>query len=225
MERTVSDNKLSDRNYKLRFKPRKTIVVNVKRKKRCYNPPVRKRILKKTIEDQNNVLSDNETDQYDSETSDNVVRSRPLPLASGNIQEENFDNRDETMDETIELDDTVHDPTCTPGQPIQGRPSDENGQDTKRDGPRYYLRSHNRQHPEPQTSGGHQQATATPLVQTDPTQDELVPDNGLNQDTNLDRNLPYPYSLRPLPGRRNDSKRKKSIRKLTGYPYPLQVSS
>ena len=119
------------------------------------------------------------------------MRSRPLPLGRGSIQGENFDNRDETMDETIELDDTVHDPTWRPRQPIQGRLSDENSQDTTRDGPRYYLRSQDRQQSEPQTSGEPQQAIAAPEVQTDPIQDELVPDNGHNQDTNPDRNLRY----------------------------------
>ena len=87
-----------------------------------------------------------------------------------------------TIDETIELDDSVHNPTWRPGQPIQGKTSDENRQDITRDGPRYYLRSHDQQQPEPQTSGELQQVIATPEVQTDPTQDELVPDNGHNQD-------------------------------------------
>ena len=187
--------KLSDWNYKIRFKPGKTIVVNVNQVKRCHDPPIRRRLLTKTTEDQNNVLSDNEPDEYDSDSSDKVVWSQPLPLASRNIQEENFDNRDKTMDETIELGDTVHDPTWRPGQPNQGRPSDENCQDPTCDGPRYYLRSQDRQQSEPQTSGEPQQAIATPEVQTDPTQDELVPDNGLNQETNPDRNLPYPYLL------------------------------
>ena len=178
-------------------------MVNVNQMRKCHDPPVRKRLLTKTTADQNNVPSGNEPDEYDSDTSDNVVWSRPLPLASENTQEENSDNRDVIIDETIELDDTVHDPTWRPGQPIQGRTSDENSQDTTRDGPRYYLQSHDRQQPQPQTSGEPQQAIATPEVQIEPTQDELVPDNRLNQDTNPDRNLPYPYLLQPLPGRCN----------------------
>ena len=177
--------------------------MNVNRMKKCRDPPVRKRILTRTTANQKNIPSDNEPDQYDSEPSDNVVRSRPLPLTSENAQEENSDNRDMTIDEIGELDDSVHDPTWRPGQPIQGRTSDKNGQDTTRDGPRYCLRSHDRQQSEPQTSGEPPQAVATPVVQIDPTQDELVPDNGLNQDTGPDRNLPYPCLSRPLPGRRN----------------------
>ena len=178
-------------------------MVNVNQMKKCHDPPVRKRVLTRTTAGQKNVPSDNETDQYDSEPSDNVVRSRPLPLTRQNVQEDNFYNRDVTIDEIGELDDSVRDPAWRPGQPIQGRNSVENSQDATRDGPRYYVRSHDRQQPEPQTSGEPPQAVATPEVQIDPTQDELVPYDGINQGTGPDRNLPYPYLLRPLPGRRN----------------------
>jgi len=115
------------------------------------------------------------------------------------VQDENSYRRDVTV-ETIEYDDSVHDPTWTPGQPIQKTSDEKSGRDTRQ--PRYYLRSHDRQDCETSNFRGSPQAGPTPQVQLNPIQDVSVLDKGLNQDAGPDRNLPYPYLLRPLPGRR-----------------------
>ena len=66
---------------------------------------------------------------------------------------------------------------------------------------------YDQQIPRRQASGGSSQAIATPEEQLEPPQDILAQDNRLDQNTVYDRNLPYPYSLRPLPGRRNIQQR------------------
>jgi hypothetical protein len=130
-----------------------------------------------------------------------VVRSRPIPHSSEEVQDEDLDKGTQTLDETTEFDDSTRDPTWRPVPTIQNRTPNGCDQDRPRDNPRYYLRSRDRQDSQPQASGVPLQAIMSPEGQIDQPQDVSVPDHDTNADNDNDPS--FPYSLRPFPGRRN----------------------
>jgi hypothetical protein len=113
--------KYSNWNYQIQLKLGK-IVVNVNRVKRRHNPPSKKGTSKTSVPNSKRLPTGSDFHDDDSDSPGTVVRSQPLPLSNGRIQEDpDLEDEDVTVDETIELDDTVHDPTWRPVQAIQNR--------------------------------------------------------------------------------------------------------
>jgi hypothetical protein len=131
-----------------------------------------------------------------------VVKSQPLPLSSGRTQENpDVEDEDAIMGETNELDDTTRDPTWRPGQVTWNEETPDDNQGESRDGPRYNLRSRGRQNSE--DSSETPPANENPDEQLEqPPLDPIGPDDNRDMEVGHDRELPYPYSLTPLPGRR-----------------------
>jgi hypothetical protein len=191
--------RLSDWNYQIQIKPGKTVIVNVNRMKRCNSPPTKKTRSNRDTTSSKCVPTGSDQDNSETEMTDIVIRSRQIPCLDKKNQDESLDDT-VTTDETSEFDDTTRDPTWRQGQTTQSRTPDGND-DTPHDSPWYNLRSRGRQDSQPQTSGEQSQAIVTPEEPRDQPQDVLARDH--NPDAESDEHPPFPYSLRPLPGRQN----------------------
>jgi hypothetical protein len=198
--------RLSDWNYQIQLKPGKTVVVNVNRMKRCHNPPKKTRSNRDTAVSKRMPTGNDQNSE--TEMTDIVIRSQQILCLDKENQDENLGDDtvtvgDDTVtaDETGEFDDTTRDPTWRQGQTIQNRTPDENDQDAPHDSPRYNLRSRSRLDSQPQASGEQPQAIVTPEEPINQTQDVLARDH--DPDAESGDHPPFPYSLRPLPGRRN----------------------
>jgi hypothetical protein len=145
--------RFSDWNYKIQLKPGKRVVVNVNRMERCHSPPSKKRAFKGIVAKSECFSAGSDSDN-DGDSPDITVRSQPLPLYNERtLQNPDVGDEDVTVEATIQLDDTVHDPTWRPVPVIQNRDTSENDQEIPRDSPRYNLRSSYRQNYEAAASG------------------------------------------------------------------------
>jgi hypothetical protein len=193
--------RLLDWNYQIQLKPGKTVVVNVNRMKRCHNPPTKKTRSNRDTAGSKCVPTGNDQNNSETEMTDIVIRSQQIPCLDRENQDESLGDDTMTADETGIFDDTTRDPTWRPGQTIQNRTPDGNDQDTPHDSPRYNLRSGGRLDSQPQASGEQPQAIVTPEEPINQPQDVLARDH--DPDAESGDHPPFPYSLRPLPGRRN----------------------
>ena len=125
------------------------------------------------------------------------MSGRPLIVSETQIPRE---QRDEIiLDEGPEdMDDSRRDPTWRPGRSVQGQTETE-VQDTERElqePRRYYLRSSDK-------SDSEASASIEPQTIEPPREDSPTDENNSVRDEGGSQPLPYPYSLRKLPGRRN----------------------
>jgi len=162
--------RLSDLIYQIQIKPRKCVVVNVKRLKRCHNPPRRKRDKKENVSNPKRDQSDSEWDSSDDEPLNLLGQRRLIP--SSQVR-------------TPDVEYTVTPEETATTEPIQNiAPRDDNEQGDK-----------DRQ----------MEAIDTPSTSEQDVTDR--PDEHTNsvgeEGSRSDQGQPYPYFLRPLPGRRN----------------------
>jgi hypothetical protein len=115
---------LSDSN-----KTRKRVIVNVNRMKKCYSSPSKARPFKRAVPKPKCLTASSDSDN-DDDSLDVMLRSQPLPVSNERVQNDpNVEDEDVIVNETIELDDTIRDPTWRPGQVIQTRENSEDDQE------------------------------------------------------------------------------------------------